>query len=126
VIEFGQFAAERADRAAVALDVGAVGDEDADEAADAVRGLASLQLPALQHRPRAGETRLDHRVEDLVLGPEVVVEVAARDLHRGGDVRERGVLVALAVEQPVGRLDDGLAGGFVGHGGHAARGSAGR
>ena len=46
---------------------------------------------------------------------EVVVEVAARDPHHLGDVRERRRLIALSIEQPVGCFDDVLASSLLGH-----------
>ncbi len=52
----------------------------------------------------------DHGVEDLVLRPEMVVEIAARNADRRRDVGEGGRLEAVFIEQPVGRLDDLLPG----------------
>jgi hypothetical protein len=115
VTKLRKLPAQRADRAAVAFDVGTVGDQDMDEAADAVFGVFPIDLPPLQHGPRVGQPRADHGIQNLVLGFEVIVEIAARNPHRIGDVRERGVLVALPIEQPIGRFDDLIPGCLVAH-----------
>src|SRR5688572_3198382 len=113
--EFRKLRGQGADRAAVALDVGAVGNQHVNEAADAIPRLFSIRVPSIQHPLGVDETLDNQRVQDVVLGLEVVIEVAARDLYVIRDVRERSVLVALTIEQVVGGFDDLVAGGLVAH-----------
>lgn len=100
VIELRELRAQRADGTTVPFDLVSVCDEHVDEAANTVRRSLPCALPLLEHLRGALQARRDHRVEDLVLRLEVMIEVAARDLHRVRDVGERGVLVAATIEQP--------------------------
>src|SRR5262245_54488262 len=86
-----------------------------DEAPDAIRGSLSLDFPLLQHLPGVGHARIDHSIQNFILGLEVIIKIAARDLHSVRNVRERGVLVALPVEQPIGSFNNVIAGCLVAH-----------
>ena len=75
-----------------------------------------------EDRADLAQVRLDHRLEDGVLGLEVVVDVAERDVRGRRDVRERGLLDALLVDPLAGGGDQPLplAGRFgLGAGGRA-------
>src|SRR5688572_12588861 len=87
VTELRKLGAQRAYRATIALDVGAVGNQDVNEAANSIGGSLSFDLPPFQHLARCGQTRLDDGIQDLILRFEVVVEVAARDPYGLGNVR---------------------------------------
>jgi hypothetical protein len=52
---------------------------------------------------------LRHRVEQLVLGPEVVVDVAQRHARLAGDVRQGRVPEPLAMDEAPARLEKPLA-----------------
>ena len=82
---------------------------------DPVRWPVGLVFPARQHGAGGGQPSLDHGIENLVLGAEVVIEISARDPHRFGDIGEGGVVVTLPIDQVVGRVDDLLTGNFSGH-----------
>ncbi len=64
----------------------------------------------------AGEQGVDHRrvvlvgEDEVLLGGEVPEEGGRGDLGGGRDLVDRGVLVALLGDQPVGLAPDGLAG----------------
>jgi hypothetical protein len=113
--ELRQLGAQCSDRAAIALYVGPVRNQDVDESSDSISGLLALGLPARQHLPRGGEACRDDGVQDLVLGFEVMVEIAARDPHDIRNIREGRVLVALPIEQLVGGLYDVIPGRLVAH-----------
>ena len=115
VAEFCQLHAQGAHRAAVALDIRSIDEQDVDEAADSSGGRGALELPSLEHLACLGKPALDGGVEDVVLGFEVVVEVAARDLHRLGDVGERRVREALPIEELVGSFHDLVSRRLVAH-----------
>ena len=106
MIELRKLGAQRADRATEQHDLGPVHDQNFNEAADAFRRRLSVDLPLAQHFPRVRETPIDHRVQNFVLGFEVVVKVAARDVQSLRDVGERGVIVTLPIEQLIGCLND--------------------
>jgi hypothetical protein len=93
-----------------------VHEKDADEVLDAIRRIASLGLPLLQHLPGIRQPQADDRIQNLVLGLEVIVEIPARNLHGLGNVREGRMLVALLVKQLIGDFDDVIAGGGAAHG----------
>jgi hypothetical protein len=111
MIEFRKFRAECADGAAVQHDLRLVGDKDADEAANALYRRRALGFPLLEHLARVGEAQCDDRIQDLVLGFEVIVEIAARDLYGFGYIGERGVLVAPLVKEMIRGFDDLIASG---------------
>ena len=48
--------------------------------------------------PHKSQAPVDHGVQDFVLGLEMKIEVAARDLHDRRDVREGRMLVAAPIE----------------------------
>ena len=52
---------------------------------------------------------VDRRRDELILGLEVVVDVADRDVGSVGDVRECRPLDALLVQKPGGAVDEPLA-----------------
>lgn len=86
-----------------------VADKDADEGADALGRIVRFGFPACQHDLRSLEATGDHRIQDLVLGAEVIVEIATRDADGRRDVGKAGRRVTLPVEQIVCRGGDGLA-----------------
>jgi hypothetical protein len=86
-----------------------------DEAPDSIRGVVPVRLPLLQHALGIRQTMADDGVQNLVLGFEVVVEVAARYLHDIGDVRERGMFVTAVIEQLISRFDNLIAGCPIAH-----------
>lgn len=111
VVDLGKLCGQRADRAAVAQDLRPVGDQDADEAADAHRrAVAGLVLPGGQKRARRLQPPVDHSNEDVVFRLEMMVEIAARNADRRRDIGKGGVLEPLLVEQPVRLADDLVAG----------------
>jgi hypothetical protein len=58
-----------------------------------------------EDRADPAQVRLDHRLEQVVLGLEVVVHVAERDARGRRDVRQGGLLRALLVD-PLARGGD--------------------
>ena len=61
-----------------------------------------------EHRPGLAQVRFDDRLDQVVLGLEVVVDVAERYAGRGRDVRERGPLDATGVEHLARGVDQPL------------------
>ncbi|CAM5189938.1 hypothetical protein BTHI11S_02479 [Bosea thiooxidans] len=68
---------------------------------------------------------IDHRLDDLLLRGEVVVEARLADADRLGDLAKRGLVIAAIAQQPRGMIEDqaaraafGFAGRALGHGGH--------
>lgn len=111
VVDLGELGGQRADRAAVAQDLRPVGDQDADEAADARRRtVAGLALPGGQQRARRLQPPVDDGLENFVFRLEMMVEIAPRNADRRRDIGKRSVLEPLLVEQPVGLADDLVAG----------------
>jgi hypothetical protein len=52
---------------------------------------------------------VDHGLDELILGLEVVVDVPDRHVGGRGDVRERAGLHALLAEDAAGSVDEALA-----------------
>jgi hypothetical protein len=102
MIQLRELSAQRAHRATVTFDVGTVRDQNMDKAPDAVCGLLPFDFPLLQHFPGISQTHIDHGIQNFILGLEVKVKIAARDLHDIRNVRERGMLVTLPIEQLIG------------------------
>jgi hypothetical protein len=75
-----------------------------------------------QHVARLAKARGNHRIQNFVLGLEVMIEIAARNVHHLRNVGERSGLETSRVEQLVRSVHDLLAGGLVGHGGHLQSG----
>jgi len=61
-------------------------------------------------RQRELMLRLQHTGEQLVLALEVIVERALGDPCRGRDLVHADAAVTLAAEQPIGGVEDALAG----------------
>ena len=61
-----------------------------------------------EHRPGLAQVRFDDRPDEVVLGLEVVVDVAERYAGRGRDVRERGPLDPVGVEHLARGVDQPL------------------
>jgi hypothetical protein len=57
-------------------------------------------------------------MQDFFFGLEVIVDIASRHACGLHNVRKRGVVITLVIEETVCRLDDALAGSFafLGHG----------
>ena len=95
-------------RAAVARGEIALLDEHAHERLEA--GLGSAVTIERCERPLDVLcVGVDRRSDELVLGLEVVVDVADRDVGCSGDVRERRPLDALLVQNPARGGDEPLA-----------------
>lgn len=77
VVELGQFRAQRSDRATEGHDLGAIGDQQTDERQDTVARRRPLGLPIVEHLACPLLPARDHRIQDRVLGLEVMVEIAA-------------------------------------------------
>lgn len=107
--ELRELAAQSAHGAAESLDVRAIRNENINEAPDTICRLVTLNLPLSQHLACVGETSADDRVQDFILGLEVMVEITSRDIDGCRDVRKRCVLEALPIEQSISRRDDLLA-----------------
>jgi hypothetical protein len=86
-----------------------------DKAPDAIRGLFPFDFPLRQHIPGISQARIDHGIQYFILGFEVIVKIAARDLHGIRNVRERGMLVTLPIEQLVGSFNNVIACCLVAH-----------
>jgi hypothetical protein len=103
MIQLRELHAQRANRAAVTFYFGPVHDQNVNKVPDAIRGLLPFDFPLLQHLPGIRQTHIDHGIQNFVLGFEVIVKIAARDLYDIRNVRERGMLVIL--EQIVDAAD---------------------
>jgi hypothetical protein len=110
-----KLSAKRANRAAGAFDVGSVRYQDMNKTSDAICRLLPFNFPPFQHLPGISQTRINHRIQDFILGLEVKIEIAARDLHDIRDICERGMLVTLPIEQMIGSFNDVIAGCPVVH-----------
>jgi hypothetical protein len=77
--------------------------------------ISTLGLPSIQHRSGIRQPITEDGIQYLVLGPEMVIEIAARDLQSLGDVRKGCVLVTSLVKKLIGFLDDMIAGGLAAH-----------
>jgi hypothetical protein len=76
-------------------------------------GLGRTRQPiaeGLERGQRQLMLRLEHVGQQLVLALEVVVERALGDARRGRDLVHADAAVTLATEQPVGGVEDALAG----------------
>jgi hypothetical protein len=110
MIEFRKLVAERADRTAIGDNLRLVHDENADEAADTVCRIGVRCLPCIDHRLSHRETLGDHRLENLVFGLEVIVEIPARKPDRRRNGGKRGRFEPSLVEETIRGCYDFLAG----------------
>lgn len=77
MIQFRQLSTQGAHRATIQLNPGLVGDQNMNEAADTIGGTLTIAFPAIQQISGFIKAQLDDRLQDIVLGLEMVVEVAA-------------------------------------------------
>jgi hypothetical protein len=92
-------------RAAVPGDQLALVRQGAEQRLQPVSRLGVRCLHAGEDGGDLAQVRLDDRLDDGVLGLEVVVDVAERDVRGRRDVRERGLLDTRLVD-PLGRGGD--------------------
>ncbi|CUX68939.1 hypothetical protein AGR5A_pb0140 [Agrobacterium genomosp. 5 str. CFBP 6626] len=115
MVQLRKLASQSPDRASIQFDLIPIHNQDIDEAANPFYRCLALYLPSLKHSIAISEAFLNYRFENVVLRFEMVIEVAARNLHQLGNVREGRVIKSSAIEQIVRYADDLLTRSPIGH-----------